>query len=348
MLQTDSSLTTTRSELLRFLWRQWSQLGVAGEIPFHDPWLLDIESGAVQSLEFPDAVASAAIDDAGAIAVSCWDGRLYLLSAEKFAANSLPTGIALGGPAIVRHRAKAGWVAATAAGIVHVLSADGKPQQTVDLNQMVSRPVKPWVADAKAEKINEGLWQLPGGRVESDLGGQRVIEGPDGLILIEGHAGLSFEREWRAMEAVGLDPRSVKYVLATHEHGDHAPGSYLWRVTTGAQFICSEEMAYTLQHHIPLCTGYGLHPPAPTDIRIQADEDLDLAGVKVRALRLPGHTFGSMGWLVERGGKKYVAIGDLIMPDGVLGYSGSINFSATDVLASLRKLAAANVDFILH
>src|SRR4029079_13183551 len=102
-----------------------------------------------------------------------------------------------------------------------------------------------------------------------------------------------------------------------------------------------------LQHHIPQCTGYGLHPPVPTDIRIKADEDLDLCGVKVRAVRLPGHTFGSMGWLFERGGKKYVAIGDLIMPDGVLGYSGSINFSATDVLASLRKLDSLSVDFIL-
>jgi hypothetical protein len=106
-------------------------------------------------------------------------------------------------------------------------------------------------------------------------------------------------------------------------------------------------MAYTLQHHIPQSTGYGLHPPVPTDIRVKTDEDLDLCGVKVRAVRLPGHTFGSMGWLVERGGKKYVAIGDLIMPDGVLGYSGSINFSGTDVLASLRKLESLNVDFIL-
>ena len=33
--------------------------------------------------------------------------------------------------------------------------------------------------------IVPGVWQLPGGRVESDLGGQRLIEAPDGLILIE-------------------------------------------------------------------------------------------------------------------------------------------------------------------
>src|SRR5262249_23161283 len=160
------------------------------------------------------------------------------------------------------------------------------------------KPVpKPWVAGARAEPLGPGVWQLPGGRVESDLGGQRVVEAPDGLILIEGHAGLSFEREWEARKAVGLDPMRVKYVLATHEHGDHAPGAYLWRVVTGARFVCSREMAYTLQHHLPISTGYGLHPPVPTDLRVERDTELDLAGLKVQAVRLSGHTFGSMGWL---------------------------------------------------
>jgi glyoxylase-like metal-dependent hydrolase (beta-lactamase superfamily II) len=216
-----------------------------------------------------------------------------------------------------------------------------------DLNTAVPKPLKPWVANARATPIEKGVWQIPGGRVESDLGGQRVIEAPDGLILIEGHAGLSFEREWAAMEAVGLDPKKVKYVLATHEHGDHAPGAYLWRVVAGAKFVCSEEMAYTLQHHIPGNTGYGLHPPVPTDIVIKKDTELDLAGLKVRAIRIPGHTAGSMAWHFEKSGKTFVAFGDLIMPNGVLGYSGSVNFSATDALASLRKLRDLKVDYVL-
>ncbi len=139
----------------------------------------------------------------------------------------------------------------------------------------------------------------------------------------------------------------VKYVLATHEHGDHAPGAYLWRVATGAQFVCSEEMAYTLQHHIPLNTGYGFHPPVPADIRIKDDTELTLAGLKVSAIRAPGHTAGSMAWAVEKDGKRILAIGDLIMPHGPLGYSGSIGFSPRDVLASLRKLQQGNYDLIL-
>jgi glyoxylase-like metal-dependent hydrolase (beta-lactamase superfamily II) len=35
------------------------------------------------------------------------------------------------------------------------------------------------------------------------------------------------------------------------------------------------------------------------------------------------------------------------MPNGPLGYAGSINFSARDVLASLRKLQALKPDFAL-
>jgi metallo-beta-lactamase class B len=248
-----------------------------------------------------------------------------------------------------------GWIRGGGDGILFVGESNGvvrhfgglEEHWRTDLNTAVPKSPKPWVANARATPIEKGVWQIPGGRVESDLGGQRVVEAPDGLILIEGHAGLSFEREWAAMEAVGLDPMKVKYVLATHEHGDHAPGAYLWRVVTGAKFVCSEEMAYTLQHHIPLNTGYGLHPPVPTDIVVKKDETLDLAGLKVKAIRIPGHTAGSMAWHFEKNGKTFVAFGDLIMPKGVLGYSGSVNFSATDVLASLKKLRDLKVDYVL-
>src|SRR5262249_47666995 len=66
----------------------------------------------------------------------------------------------------------------------------------------------------------------PGGASRATWVGSGSSVPPDGLILIEGHAGLSFEREWAAIASTGLDPARVKYVLATHEHGDHAPGAF--------------------------------------------------------------------------------------------------------------------------
>ncbi len=102
----------------------------------------------------------------------------------------------------------------------------GIPCLDIDSQATVKHGLKPWVDKAHALPIAAGVWQLPGRRGESDLGGQRLIEAPDGLILIEAHAGLSFESEWAAIKAIGLDPMRVKYVLAPHEHGDHAPGAY--------------------------------------------------------------------------------------------------------------------------
>lgn len=329
---------------------RWACRGLAGQtfLPVDDDArtlsILDVDTGDVTSHRFPDAIASVDVTRDGRLLVSCWDGRLHNLSDRGISDASAP-------------RKTIHPVIVTSKGLedAHVMGAgNGKLNWTqmgieviADLNALIPATEKLWVKNAKATPLAKGLWQLPGGRVESDLGGQRLIEGTDGLILIEGHAGLSFESEWAAIEAAGLDPKQVKYVLTTHEHGDHSPGAYLWRVTTGAQFICSREMAYVLQHHLPVGTGYGLHPPVPTDIKIDDDTLLDLCGVKIAALRLPGHTFGSMGWMFEREGKRFVAIGDLIMPDGVLGYAGSINFSPYQVLESLKKLDGLNVDLIL-
>ncbi len=333
---------------------RWTCRGLGGQtfLPADDRvstlYLLDVASGEVQTREFPDAIASVSVAQNGSVAVSCWNGRVYRLEQASLIAGTLPAGTDVGQPAIVHLSADGSRLtAATPGGEIILLSATGEVRKRVNLNQVIPRPEKAWITHANLAPLAKGLWQMPGGRVESDLGGQTAIEAPDGIILIEGHAGLSFDSEWRALEVKGLDPRRVKYVLATHEHGDHAPGAAQWRVATGAQFVCSRQMAYTLQHHLPQGTGYGLHPPVKTDIIIDEDTILDLAGLKVAALRLPGHTYGAMGWMFEREGKKFVAIGDLIMPEGRLGYAGSINFSPYDILESLRRLDDLKVDTIL-
>jgi len=236
---------------------------------------------------------------------------------------------------------------ATAAGVVEMYDAPDKVVWRTDLNEAVPPGDKPWTKKQQPGKIAPGIWRTNGGFAHSDLGSQLVIEAPDGLILIDPNAGASFEQNWARIQGAGLDPMKLRYVLLTHEHGDHAPGSYLWRVTTGAQVVASAEMAYILQHHLPSETGYGFHPPNPVDIALTEDKELDLAGLKVKAIRLPGHTYGSMGYVFAKEGRTYVATGDLIMPGGVLGYSGSFDFSAENVLAGLRKLAALTPDEVL-
>jgi len=349
----DLAFSTDGRKLLIFP-HNWTSRGLAGQslLPAdeqaRDLYVLDLASGDLDTARFPDAISSVAPLAGGGAAVGCWDGRAYLLDKALRPLSGVPKGLDVGGPSLVRASQDGKRIAvATTAGTVLMLDPSGKELWRTDLNQAAKPGEKPWTKNQKPGKLAAGLWRTNGGLAHSDMGGQYLVEAPEGLLLIDPNSGLSFEQNWAKIQGAGLDPMQVKYVLLTHEHGDHAPGSYLWRVVTGAQVVAGAETACILQHHLPGGTGYGFHPPNPVDIVVAEDRELDLAGLKVKALRLPGHTYGSMGYAFAREGKTFVATGDLIMPGGVLGYSGSLDFSAQDVLASLRKLAALKPDAVI-
>jgi len=178
----------------------WTCRGLAGQprLPADDKandlYVLDMAPrSTVSRLTFPDAVSDVAVSDKG-LAVGCWDGRVYRLTERDLAEARLPAGIDVGGPALLRMtRDGTRLVVAGANGVIRLLDATGREVWQTDLNKTVKRGLKPWVDKARAIPIAAGVWQLPGGRVESDLGGQRLIEAPDGLILIEAHAGVTQE-----------------------------------------------------------------------------------------------------------------------------------------------------------
>ena len=331
----------------------WASRGLAGQpfLPANDDartlYVVEIASGAMTAVRFPDAIASVSTGGERT-AVGCWDHKVYVLDKAYRPVQTLPQGLDVGAASLVRVSGSGLRIAvAVASGTVRMLDAGGKELWQTDLNKAARPGDKPWIKNQKAEKLAPGVWCTNGGLAHSDLGRQILIEAPQGLVLIDPNSAASFEQNWARIQAAGFDPMQVKYVLPTHEHGDHAPGATLWRVVTGVRVMASAEMAYILQHHIPGGTGYGLHPPVPVDIVLTEDQDLDLAGLKVKAIRLPGHTSGSMGYVFQKNGRTIVSIGDLIMPGGVLGYAGSLDFSAEDVLNSLKKLATLKPDLVL-
>ena len=312
-------------------------------------YALDVDTGGVDVIEFPDAISDLAVGAGGTCAVGCWNGRVYLLGADLKPPAALPAGVDAAAPSLLDFsRDGSKLLVATTDGIVRLLAPDGKEIWRVDLNKSATHGDKPWTAVRKgARPLAPGVWRTNGNLAHSDMGGQYLVRAPQGLLLIDPNGGVSFEQNWANIQSCGFDPMEVKYILPTHEHGDHSPAASLWRVITGAQVVALPELAYSLQHHLPFVSGYGFHPPIATDMIVNEGDTVDLAGLKVQVLRLAGHTYGSVGWAFETEGKKYAAIGDVIMPGGTLGYSGSLNFSAANVLASLHKLQALKPDYIL-
>jgi glyoxylase-like metal-dependent hydrolase (beta-lactamase superfamily II) len=326
----------------------WTSRGLAGQsfLPADDNartlYRLDITSGISQRIDLPDTVADVALF-ANAVIASCWDGRIYRLTDENWKSGRPAAGVEVGGAALLAAAPNSSLLfAVTGSGTVSAFDRELKEAWRRDLNNMVPEAPKAIAKPQVAKQFAPGVWP-----VLSPGCCQYVVEAPDGLILIDASNGLFFEKSWAAIQAIGLDPMKVRYVLLTHEHGDHAPGAYLWRVATGAKVICGTSAAYSMEHDIPLGTGYGFNPPQPADIRIAEDSDMNLSGLNVRIVTLPGHTPGSIGCVFERDGKRFAFTGDLVMRPGNPGFFGSVGASAHDMLASLRKLQELKPDHLL-
>src|SRR5262249_29861905 len=137
---------------------------------------LSITNGKIGSTTDLAAFSDIAANDKGSIIASIWNGRL--LGGEWL------EGPPIGGPALGRFSPDGDqFFAARTDGTVFKFTVNGKKLWQTDLNKEVPQSPKPWVANARATPIVPGVWQVPGGRVESDLGGQRLIEAPDGYIL---------------------------------------------------------------------------------------------------------------------------------------------------------------------
>jgi glyoxylase-like metal-dependent hydrolase (beta-lactamase superfamily II) len=193
-----------------------------------------------------------------------------------------------------------------------------------------------------------------------------VIESPKGLILVD--SGLESELNVlkSEMAKVGLDWKRICAVLLTHVHGDHSGGAQDLRAATGATVYAGEGDVPVLSAGTPRVAFFSTfympgHEPHPTtvDVALKGGEKLDFGGVRIEALAMPGHTPGSMCYLLERENHRVLFAGDVIMmlrgddhprtelrkPLGTYSAYLSPRYrgDATDSLASLRRLRAMPV-----
>ena len=193
-----------------------------------------------------------------------------------------------------------------------------------------------------------------------------VIETSKGLVLVD--SGLESEvnvLKWE-MTRLGLDWKRVCAVLLTHAHGDHSGGAEALRAATGATVYAGDGDVPVLRAGMPREAFFSTffmpsHDPHPTtvDVALTGGERLEIGGVSIEALAMPGHTPGSICYLLERENLRALFTGDVIImlrgdeqprtelrkPLGT--YSAYLapryRGDAKDSLASLRRLRALPV-----
>ncbi len=168
----------------------------------------------------------------------------------------------------------------------------------------------------KAMTIAPGIHMLGG--LEPSVA--YVVESSDGLILIDSGVEGDARSLKSQMSELGLDWRRVCAILITHVHGDHSGGAERIRAETGAKVFAGARDSDVLEAGGPREAMLSIfyrpsYEPHPTtvDVTLEGDEAIEFGDVQFRALGTPGHTPGSICYLMERNGLRVLFSGDVII-----------------------------------
>lgn len=167
----------------------------------------------------------------------------------------------------------------------------------------------------------------------------------DGLVLID--AGLDIE-PIRAIEKDGFDLKDINHCLITHGHIDHYGICHkLKKFNKDIKFYAHEldaednELKIRDPNIAQMYTDYKYEPIKITRKIKNDNETLTFGNYEFKCIHIPGHTPGSVAYLLKTGGKRILFGGDL--PGVVLNTQGG-NLEA--YVKSIQKLLNFNIDIM--
>ena len=158
----------------------------------------------------------------------------------------------------------------------------------------------------------------------------------DGEHAIAVDAGYGGEALRQELQRIPIDPASVTHLLLTHGDMDHTGGLDLF---PDAQVHLSKDEVQMIDGSVPRMLGLYHSPRLERSYTLLADGDHGSVGaIEFRAIATPGHTPGSMSYLVD--GHVLFTGDTLALRNGrVRTFYRLINMDTATQKASIRKLA---------
>lgn len=132
-----------------------------------------------------------------------------------------------------------------------------------------------------------------------------IVKTPHGAFLVDAGPDEKAEDLLAELKVQGIAPGAVHTILLTHGHEDHWAGTSVFpnaKVIAGpgdASLIRGERNTVPGPVRFLMHTFGPPRPPMPATLEeLKGDAKLDLDGVAVQAFTVPGHTRGSMAYLV--------------------------------------------------
>ena len=167
----------------------------------------------------------------------------------------------------------------------------------------------------------------------------------DGLVLID--VGINFE-PIRDIEKDGFDLKDIKHCLITHGHIDHYGACFkLKEYNKDIKFYAHELDAESIEHGITNPYVAQIYADYKYELikitkKVKVDNEiLKFGNIEFRCIHIPGHTPGSVAYLLELGGTRILFAGDL--PGIAINYQEG---NLESYQKSMKKLLNLDIDIL--
>jgi len=150
-----------------------------------------------------------------------------------------------------------------------------------------------------------------------------------------------------------LDLSSVSHLLITHAHFDHSSHAAKLR-NMGIKIVASQDTAEAMGLGDDRCIGYAVgqtFEKCKTDIIVKDEQILEIDGLKIRCIEVPGHANGCIVYEMILDQQICWFSGDIVLT-GIyceniqLGWEGDPNYDRNAYLDSLKRLAHMRCDHL--
>jgi glyoxylase-like metal-dependent hydrolase (beta-lactamase superfamily II) len=185
-----------------------------------------------------------------------------------------------------------------------------------------------------------------------------LLSGGEELALVDAGAGPGEERILENVRSLGYEPGQIGHIFLTHAHADHAGGAASLAEGVGARVYLSELEREALENAdeealgLSIARRNGYYPkdyrlrPCKVDVRLRGGERLRCGELELTVIPTPGHSRGSVCFLVEAEEGVALFAGDTVFAGGRISLivaPGSDLLALQESVAALRSLNVASL-----
>ena len=186
-----------------------------------------------------------------------------------------------------------------------------------------------------------------------------LVDGGDEIALIDCGVGYKPETILNNIKSEHVDVSKIKKLFLTHTHLDHSGGAFFFKENLNPEISLSEKEAKFLEEGneeaigLKIAKDSGLYPsdyclkPVKVDNILKGWEKIKIGKYELEVIPTPGHSCGSVCFLLTGHYKRILFAGDTVFQRGLISLQNLPDSSLTDYKIGINNLKNLNIDCLL-